>query len=133
MMVEVSAGVIVKDFRILCFQKGLNKHPYLSDKWEFPGGKVEPGEDPKETIIRELSEELKMNIIEQKIIHLCDTEYDYPNFHLVMHSFLIFVNNVKFTMTEHIDYKLCSVGELDRLDWAEADWAVVKAVREYFE
>ena len=130
-MVEVSAGIIIHDSKFLCFQKGMAKYPYLSHKWEFPGGKVEKGEDPKDTIIRELSEELEMDISHQKIEHLCDTEYDYPDFHLLMHSFLIFVNDIQFTLTEHISSRWCTVEELNGIDWAEADKAVVKAIEEY--
>ncbi|MBO7352595.1 MAG: (deoxy)nucleoside triphosphate pyrophosphohydrolase [Candidatus Methanomethylophilaceae archaeon] len=131
-MVEVSAGIIIHDSKILCFQKGMAKYPYLAHKWEFPGGKVEKGEDPRDTIIRELSEELKMDISHQKIEFLCDTEYDYPDFHLLMHSFLIFVNDPHFTLTEHISSKWCTVEELNGIDWAEADKAVVKAIEEYY-
>ena len=130
-MEEVSAGIIICDSKILCFQKGIAKYPYLSNKWEFPGGKVEKGEDPKDTIIRELSEELKMDISDQKIIYLCDTEHDYPDFHVLMHSFMIFVDDIQFTMTEHTSFKWLKVEELGKLDWAEADKAVVKAIEEY--
>ena len=131
-MVEVSAGIIVRDSKILCFQKGVAKYPYLTHKWEFPGGKVEKGEDPKDTIIRELSEELKMDISHQKIEHLCDTEYDYPDFHLLMHSFLIFVDDLQFTLTEHISSRWCTIEELKEIDWAEADKTVAKAIEEYY-
>ena len=90
------------------------------------------GEDPKDTIIRELSEELKMDISHQRIEYLCDTEYDYPDFHLLMHSFLIFVDDLQFTLTEHISSRWCTIGELKEIDWAEADKAVAKAIEEYY-
>ena len=131
-MVEVSAGIIVRDSKILCFQKGVAKYPYLTHKWEFPGGKVGMGEDPKDTIIRELSEELKTDISHQRIEHLCDTEYDYPDFHLQMHSFLIFVDDLQFTLTEHISSRWCTIVELKEIVWAEADKAVAKAIGEYY-
>jgi len=131
-MVEVSAGIIICDSKILCFQKGLTKYPYLSNKWEFPGGKVEKGEDPKDTIIRELSEELKTDISDQEIVHLCDTEYTYPDFYVLMHSFLIFVNKIEYILTEHIDSKWCTLEELAHIDWAEADKAIVNELEEYF-
>ncbi len=130
-MVEVSAGIIVSDSKILCFQKGEARYPYLSFKYEFPGGKVEPGEDPRDTIIRELSEELKMDISNDDIIHLCDTSYDYPDFSVTLHSFLIFKDDVRFTLTEHISYVWSELSRLDSLDWAEADKAIVKAVKDH--
>ncbi len=131
-MIQVSAGIIISDSKILCFQKGDAKYLYLSHKWEFPGGKVEYGEDPKDTIIRELSEELKMNIEDQKIEHLCDTKYHYPDFEVTLHSFLISIDNPYFTLTEHIATKWCSVEELKELDWAEADKEIVKKLEEYY-
>ena len=132
-MVEVSAGIIISDSKILCFQKGDTKYPYLTHKWEFPGGKVEKDEDPKDTIIRELSEELEMDIKNQRIEFLCDTEHQYPDFHVILHSYLIFAENPKFTLTEHISTKWCEINELRQLDWAEADKDIVKKLKEYYE
>lgn len=131
-MVEVSAGIFIRNSKFLCFQKGPAKYPYISNKWEFPGGKVEKGENPKDTIIRELSEELKIDISNQKIEHLCDTEYDYPDFHILMHSFLIFVDDLEYTLTEHVDSQWHTLYELPSIDWAEADKLVVKKLEEYF-
>ena len=131
-MVEVSAGIIICDSKILCFQRGENKYPYISRKWEFPGGKVEKGEDPKDTIIRELSEELKIDISHEKIKHLCTTEHDYPDFHIIMHSFLIPTTNVHYTLTEHIRAEWHTIDELKDIDWAEADKDVVKAIEKYY-
>jgi 8-oxo-dGTP diphosphatase len=71
----VSAAVIVSKGRVLLGQrrKG-DRHPF---KWEFPGGKVEQGETPREALIRELSEELQ---IEAKIgPELARYEHDYPS------------------------------------------------------
>jgi 8-oxo-dGTP diphosphatase len=132
-MVEVSAGIITHGSEVLCFQKGIAKYPYLSNKWEFPGGKVEDGEDPKDTIIRELSEEIKVDMAGQRIIHLCDTEYDYPDFHVLMHSFVIHVDAICFELTEHIQSKWCDMCELRKLDWAEADKEIVARLEGYLE
>ena len=58
--IEVVAAVIIHDHKILCVQRGDNKFDYISRKYEFPGGKIEQGETKKETIIREIKEELRM-------------------------------------------------------------------------
>lgn len=93
---------------------------------------MENGEEPKDTVIRELSEELDMDIANQTICHLSDTEYDYPDFHIIMHSFLIIVETIQFTLKEHVSFKWCTLEELQAIDWAEADKAVVKAIEEYY-
>ena len=93
---------------------------------------MEKGEDPRDTIIRELSEELKIDISNQRIEHLCDTEYDYPDFNILMHSFLIFVDDLEYTLTEHVDSQWHTLYELPSIDWAEADKLVVKKLEEYF-
>ena len=52
---EVSAAIIVDGTKVLCFKKGVSKHDYLSDHYEFPGGKLEPGETPSLALVRELA------------------------------------------------------------------------------
>lgn len=64
--ISVSAAVIKSGNEILCVQRGDNKLSYLSNKFEFPGGKVEENEHPRNTVVREIQEELKMNIIVDK-------------------------------------------------------------------
>ena len=59
---EVSAAIIVDGTKVLCFKKGVSKHDYLSDHYEFPGGKLEPGETPSLALVRELAEE-KMTMV----------------------------------------------------------------------
>ena len=61
--VTVVAAIIIQDEQILCVQRGESKLPYISKKYEFPGGKVEAGETLSETVIREIREELDMDII----------------------------------------------------------------------
>ena len=64
--VEVVAAIIVDDHKILCVQRGLNKYEYISKKYEFPGGKIEPGETEVNALIREIKEELCMDIHAQR-------------------------------------------------------------------
>ncbi len=131
-MLEVSAGIIVHDSKILCFQKSKAKYPYLSYKFEFPGGKVEPGENPKETIIRELMEELQLDISKNKIEFLCDTTTNYPDFSVTIHSFLIWVDKINYTLSEHQKAIWSTVSDLGNLDWAKADLEIVDKIIDYF-
>jgi 8-oxo-dGTP diphosphatase len=121
---EVVAAVVVHQDKILCVQRGDGKYAYVSRKYEFPGGKVEPEETEEAALIREIKEELDMAIsIENKLITV---EHDYPDFHITMHTYLCSCENPKVTLSEHIDYKWLSQAELKSLDWAAADVPIVE-------
>ena len=75
--IRVVAAIIYNGNRIFATQRGYGE---LKDYWEFPGGKIEPGETPQEALKREIKEELAVDI---SVGNLIDTvEYDYPKFHL---------------------------------------------------
>ena len=119
----VSAAIIVQNNKILCVQRGANKLEYISEKWEFPGGKVEPDEQFSDTAVREIREELNMDITVDK--QYITVNHQYPDFHLTMHTFLCSCKNNSPTFSEHIDYKWLPTSELGSLDWAAADIPVV--------
>lgn len=122
--VEVVAAIIQHNDKILCVQRGENKLPYISKKYEFPGGKIEQGESREETIKREIREELNMEI--SVIKEFMTVNHEYPDFFLIMHSFICTCENTGITLTEHIDYKWLSKNEMEHLDWAAADTPIVK-------
>lgn len=132
-MVEVSAGIVVKNGKILCMQRKVSKYSYISEKFEFPGGKVEPGEDPKGALIREFEEELGADISKSKIDYLCSVSHDYPDFSIKMHVFVVFDDNFSFVMKEHISNQWLDSKNLSNLDWAEADREIIDKVRDYLE
>jgi 8-oxo-dGTP diphosphatase len=117
--IEVVAAIIIHNNKILCVQRSENKLDYISKKWEFPGGKIESGESKQETIKREISEELEMNITVQE--EYITVNHQYPDFHLTMHSFICSCNKPSLNLTEHIDYKWLDKNELNQLEWAAAD------------
>ena len=122
--VEVVAAVIMHNQKILCVQRSENKYAYISKKFEFPGGKMEEGETKKQTIIREIKEELNMDIVPGE--QLKTVEHEYPDFNLTMHSFISECLSTEVFLSEHIDYKWLSVSELESLDWAAADLPIVE-------
>ena len=61
-IIEVAATVIFREEKVLCVQRPVNAREYISSKWEFPGGKVEVGETREEALIREIREELSVDI-----------------------------------------------------------------------
>ena len=122
--IEVVAAVIFREGKVLCVQRRDNAREYISLKWEFPGGKVEVGESREEALIREISEELSVDI---EVSEFSMTiEHTYPDFHLTMHVFKCVLDQSEITLNEHIALKWLSVDELDKLDWAAADIPVVK-------
>ena len=126
---EVVAAVIVYDNKILCMQRDKAKYDYTSYKFEFPGGKVESGEENHKALERELKEELDMNVSISEDDFLLTVEHAYPDFAITMHSYLCKVETPDFIMKEHISFKWLTVNELDTLDWAEADKPIVEFLK----
>ena len=130
-MIEVSAGIIFIDKKILCFQRGKGKYDYVSFKYEFPGGKLAENEDPKTALKREIKEELRIEIeIEKKFKTIF---FKYPDFEIKMHCFICRANKFEGKLYEHIDYKLQKVSKLKELDWIEADIELVEELMEKYD
>ena len=126
--IEVVAAIMINNGRVLCVQRGVGKFEYISGKWEFPGGKVEPGEAFEDAIAREIREELVTDIADCE--HFLTVEHQYPDFFLTMHSFLCNVSSGDVTLTEHVDLKWAKPADLDALDWAAADIPIVQKLME---
>jgi 8-oxo-dGTP diphosphatase len=122
-MIEVVAGVIFCKDQVLCVQRPKNKLHYISEKFEFPGGKIEKGETKEDALHRELLEELNLSA-KIKSFYLT-VVHQYPDFKLTMHSFVCEVESKELTLHEHIDQKWLTIAELASLDWAEADIPIV--------
>ena len=124
--IEVVAAIIFGERKVLCVQRAEHSMEYVSLKWEFPGGKVEVGESHEEALVREIREELSVEI---KVSEFFMTvEHAYPDFHLTMHVFKCSLESGEIVLEEHVDMKWLAVEELGSLDWAAADIPVVKAL-----
>lgn len=122
--VEVVAGVIFWEDQVLCVQRPQNKFHYISEKFEFPGGKIEEDETREEALHRELMEEL--NISPKIKSFFLTVVHEYPDFELTMHSFMCEVDSQELILNEHIDQKWLKINELTSLDWAAADIPIVE-------
>jgi 8-oxo-dGTP diphosphatase len=121
--IEVVAGIIYYKDKILCVQTAKNKLQYISEKFEFPGGKIEHGETQKEALQRELSEEL--NISADIKSFYFTVVHEYPDFELTMHSYICEIDTKDITLNEHISLQWLNLNELQNLDWAAADIPIV--------
>ena len=126
--VDVVAAVICEGSSVYCFRKGQGKFPYLSHKFEFPGGKVEPDEDKKAALSREITEELNTDIIIMEEILTVDHEY--PDFSLTMTCFRCKAVRPSFTLNEHKEVRLVDVDKLLDIEWLAADLPVVERLME---
>jgi len=125
-IIEVVAAVIFAEGRVLCVQRPENAREYVSLKWEFPGGKIEPGEDREQALRREIMEELDVEI--ENLEYFMTVEHTYPDFHLVMHSYTCSIAKGEPVLKEHVALKWLWVEELDQLDWAAADIPIVETL-----
>lgn len=122
--IEVVAAIIRKEGRIFATQRGYGE---WKDWWEFPGGKMEPGETPEEALKREIREELSTEIRVDDL--LCTVEYDYPKFALTLHCYLCSLVTEALHLNEHEAARWLTKEQLDSVKWLPADMKVIEDVR----
>ncbi|MBR5467115.1 MAG: 8-oxo-dGTP diphosphatase MutT [Bacteroidaceae bacterium] len=121
----VAAIILDEEKRILATQRGYGEY---EGWWEFPGGKIEPGEGPEVALRREIMEELGVEIAVENL--LCTVEYDYPKFHLSMLCFMCRISNGEIDLREHKSAQWLSKETLDDVEWLPADVEVIKLLKE---
>ena len=125
--IEVVAAIIRKGDKIFATQRGYGE---WKDWWEFPGGKMEPGETPEEALVREIREELSAEISVDEF--LCTVEYDYPEFQLTMHCYLCSLLTEALHLNEHEAARWLTTNELDSVKWLPADVKVIEELKNTF-
>ena len=123
--IEVVAAIIHDGHgRIFATQRGYGE---WKDYWEFPGGKMEPGETPEEALLREIWEELETRIAVERLVET--VEWDYPAFHLTMHCYLCHVESGHLELKEHEAARWLTNVELESVEWLPADWELIKTLQ----
>ena len=123
-VIKVVAAILHRDGAYFATQRGYGE---FEGMWEFPGGKIEPGESREVALRREIQEELGVNVTIENL--LCMTEYDYPSFHLTMHCYLCSVTSGEIELREHKSARWLTAETLDSVEWLPADTEVVDKLK----
>lgn len=126
--INVVAAVIFKDDKVFATQRGYGE---FKDGWEFPGGKVEPGESPEDALRREIREELEVDVNVGDLIETI--EYDYPAFHLSMKCFACTIAGGSPHLLEHEAAKWLTSKQLGLVDWLPADVTLIPKIEKMLE
>ncbi len=125
--IEVVAAILHQNGRYLATQRGYGE---FEGMWEFPGGKIEPGEIQEDALKREIQEELGIEIIIEK--QLCTTEYDYPSFHLSMYCFLCSISSGEIELREHKSARWLTTEQMNTLEWLPADIKIIELLKQLY-
>jgi len=121
-MQTVVAAVIIQDGRVFCAKRPMDK--ILGGLWEFPGGKVEPGESFEEALIREIEEELGIVItVDRPLLRVI---HEYPSHVVHLHSYLCHWVGGDITLHVHTDAKWVTPKELKELEWVAGDDPIIE-------
>jgi 8-oxo-dGTP diphosphatase len=122
--INVAAAIIRDKNKIFATKRGYGE---FKGGWEFPGGKIEIGETPKEALIREIQEELDVLVEVGELVEI--VEYDYPSFHLTMHCFLCTMKAGDLVLKEHEEALWLTKENLNSVDWLPADKGLVEKLK----
>jgi 8-oxo-dGTP diphosphatase len=122
--IHVVAAIIIKDGKIFATQRGYGDY---KDWWEFPGGKIEPGESPEDALVREIREELRAEIKVGELFHT--VEYDYPKFHMIMQCYICELISDEIELVEHEAARWLGKEDIGSVKWLPSDIEIVERLK----
>ncbi|TXR54718.1 (deoxy)nucleoside triphosphate pyrophosphohydrolase [Reinekea thalattae] len=120
-IIDVTAAVIVKDDRICCARRAAHKEH--AGYWEFPGGKLELGETLEQCLVRELAEELAIEVRVERF--LLTSRHRYPDKIIDLHAFQVRWLCGDFNCVDHDLIRWLPLSELQQLPWSAADIPII--------
>lgn len=120
-MIKVTCAIIIQNEKILLTQRG--EHPHHPFQWEFPGGKIKPGETEKECILREIAEELELQVEIKERLEPAIFDYGFKKIELI--PFICFIRDGKIKLNEHVDFKWVRWQEASNMNILEADKKII--------
>ncbi len=127
--IQVACAIIENGGKVFAAQRSATMSMPL--KWEFPGGKIDEGESPEECLRRELIEELGIEVA--AVQSMPQTTHHYQSFSVTLHPFICEITSGEINLHEHRAMVWLAVEELHKLDWAEADWPVLRKYQKKFD
>lgn len=128
-MLHVTCAIIKHNDKILICQRSAKMK--LPLKWEFPGGKIEAGESKEESLIREIKEELGIDITVGRALEI--VEYHYSEFSICLYPFLCKWTGGTLAIAEHAQTIWVDNSDLLNYDWAAADLPIVKELMQLWK
>lgn len=131
MRTRVVAAVVIEDGctgegpKYLCMKRTRSRYPYISEHWEFPGGKVEAGESDHEALVREIKEEMDWDIFVGR--KLGEVDYDYPDFQITVAAYLCKGDIKPFKLYDHLAFSWLERDGLEDLEWTAADRQLIES------
>lgn len=124
---RVVCAVVERNGKYLCMKRTRSRYAYISEHWEFPGGKVEQGECDHEALLREIREEMRWDIFVGRKI--AEFDYDYPHFSTRLVAYHCRCDDEdSFKLLDHLDYRWLAADELESLEWTAADRELLKYI-----
>ena len=127
--IEVAAALLFEKGKVFAAKRGASPYAYLAHKYEFPGGKIERGEQGEDTVKRELKEELDLDVTVGGL-YACET-YEYPDFSITLWVYEC-ERNSDFILKEHENYAWLAPQDLDEREWAPADAEIIGGIKRIF-